>query len=138
MKASLLIHKDEKRIKIDFPYNNDISFKLRQIPDAKWSKTHRAWHIPYSKASFELLKKLFPDVEYPKKVEGIKNEEVENIPKPEEHSEKKIKTPYQKATGVSILVSEKALLLNCQKMIWIPSLFFLCDLADGMLNNFVG
>jgi hypothetical protein len=72
MKASLLIHKDGKRIKIDFPYNNDISYKLRQIPDAKWSKTHRAWHIPYTKSSFELLKNLFPDVEYPKKVTGIK------------------------------------------------------------------
>lgn len=115
MKASLLIHKDEKRIKIDFPYNNDISFKLRQIPDAKWSKTHRAWHIPYSKASFELLKNLFPDIEYPKKVEGIKNEEVENIPKPEEHSEKKIKTPYQKATGVSILVFGKSIAVKLPK-----------------------
>lgn len=74
MKASLLLHKDEKRIKIDFPYNNDIASKLRQIHDAKWSKTHRAWHIPYTKTAFDLLKNLFPDIEYPQKVSGIKNE----------------------------------------------------------------
>lgn len=115
MKASLLIHKDEKRIKIDFPYNNDHTAKLRQIPDAKWSKTHSAWHIPYTKSSFELLKKLFPDVEYPKKVTGIKNEEVENIPKPIEPSEEKIQTTFQKTSSVSILVFGRSIAVKLPK-----------------------
>src|ERR1035437_525196 len=115
MKASLLIHKDEKRIKIDFPYNNDISSKLRQIPDAKWSKTHRAWHIPYTKPAFELLKKIFPDVEYPKKVTSIKNEEVEIIPVPAEPTEKKIQTTYQKTTGVSILIFGRSIAVKLPK-----------------------
>ncbi len=115
MEASLLIHKDEKRIKIDFPYNNDISSKLRQIPDAKWSKTHRAWHIPYSKTSFELLKKLFPDVEYPKKVTSIKNEEIEHIPKPVEQPEKINQTAFQKTSSVSILVFGRSIAVKLPK-----------------------
>ena len=115
MKASLLIHKDGKRIKIDFPYNNDISFKLRQIPDAKWSKTHRAWHIPYTKPSFELLKKLFPDVEYPKKVTGIKTEEVESRPLPIPPTEKKIQTKFQKTAGVSIMVFGRSIAVKLPK-----------------------
>ena len=115
MKASLLIHKDEKRIKIDFPYNNDATAKLRQIPDAKWSKTHSAWHIPYTKSAFDKLKNLFPDVEYPKKVTGIKNEEVEKIPKPLEPSEKKIQTAFQKTIDVSILVFGRSIAVKLPK-----------------------
>lgn len=86
MKASLLIHKDEKRIKIDFPFNNDITTKLRKIPDAKWSKTNHSWHIPYTKSAFELLKNLFPEVEYPQKISGIKNEKI-NPPPPSQSEE---------------------------------------------------
>jgi len=41
-----------------------MTLKLKQIPDAKWSKTMSAWHIPYTKEAFKQLKELFPDVEY--------------------------------------------------------------------------
>lgn len=73
MKASKIVHNNETRIKVEFPYNQQIALKLKQITDAKWSKTHNAWHIPYTKQAFELLKSLFPDIEYPKKVSSIKN-----------------------------------------------------------------
>lgn len=68
MKATKIIHKGEERIKVDFPYNQDIASKLRQINGAKWSATYKAWHIPSTKADFEQLKNLFPEIVYPKKV----------------------------------------------------------------------
>ncbi len=63
MKASKIVHKEEERIKIDFPFNQEMASKIRQIPDARWSRTHGAWHIPYSKAAFVLLKSIFPEIE---------------------------------------------------------------------------
>jgi integrase/recombinase XerD len=62
MKASKLIHKNEERIKVDFPYNKEIISKLKQIADLKWSKTHKAWHIPDNKECLADLLRLFPDV----------------------------------------------------------------------------
>lgn len=64
MKASKIIHRNEDRIRVEFPYNQELVSKLRQIPDARWSKTMGAWHVPYTKEAFEQLKLLFPDVEY--------------------------------------------------------------------------
>ncbi len=64
MKVSKVIHRSESRIRVDFPYNPAISSQLKQIPDARWSKTMCAWHIPYSKEAFDQLKALFPDLEY--------------------------------------------------------------------------
>ena len=65
MHAEPIIHKGSKRIKIDFPYNNEIAQKLRAIPDCHWSRTYKAWHIPYTKEAFKQLKTLFPDINYP-------------------------------------------------------------------------
>lgn len=59
---SKITHKDELRIKIDIPYNTETAIKVRQITDARWSKTLRSWHIPYNKESYQQLKTLFPDI----------------------------------------------------------------------------
>lgn len=63
IKATKIIHKEQFRIKVDLPYNRECTARIRQIEDAKWSATHRAWHIPYTKQAFGKLKILFPDVE---------------------------------------------------------------------------
>ncbi|UKJ06953.1 tyrosine-type recombinase/integrase [Solitalea lacus] len=60
MKISKLYHRGEYRIKITFPYNNEFLEKLKIIEDARWSQTHRAWHIPYTKAAYKQLLALFP------------------------------------------------------------------------------
>ena len=65
MKATKIIHRNETRIRVDFPYNAEMVSKLRQIPDARWSKSHKAWHVPYSKEAFEQLKDLFPEIIVP-------------------------------------------------------------------------
>lgn len=62
IRASKIIHREQERIKVDFPYNQSFVALLRQIEDARWSKTHRAWHIPYKKETFAKLKSLFPSI----------------------------------------------------------------------------
>jgi len=64
MNISKITHRHELRIRVDFPYNTDTVARLKQIPDTKWSKTLKTWHVPYTKEVFEQLKTLFPDVEY--------------------------------------------------------------------------
>ena len=65
MKASKIVHKREERIKIDFPFNEETVSKIRQIPDARWSRTLGAWHIPSGKDTYNQLIRLFPDIEIP-------------------------------------------------------------------------
>jgi hypothetical protein len=66
MKAEKLLHRGAARIKIDFPFNQEIAGELRKIPDCKWSQSHRVWHIPYTKDAFRMLKALFPKIEFVK------------------------------------------------------------------------
>ena len=79
MRATKIIHRGESRIKVDFPYNQEIAALIKQIPDAKWSRTYGAWHIPYSSAAFNQLKTLFPEIQYPNKLSPDKNETVKDI-----------------------------------------------------------
>ena len=64
MKASKITHRNEIRIRVDFPYSSELVSKLRQIADARWSKTMGAWHVPYTSEAFGQLKALFPEIEY--------------------------------------------------------------------------
>jgi len=112
MKATKINHKNEYRIKVDFPYDRQNVQKLRQIPDAKWSESKNSWHIPYSKPAFELLKSLFPEVEYIKRnaTEPSLNLETDAISNTSSSTETEIKkiapetSNYIKHTDVSILV----------------------------------
>lgn len=64
MKISKITHRNEHRIRVDFPYNAQTTALLRQIPGTQWSRTLNCWHIPYTKEAFAQLKSLFPEVEY--------------------------------------------------------------------------
>ena len=44
MKASKIEYNQEKRIKVEFPHNQEITLLLKQIPGTKWSQTIKAWH----------------------------------------------------------------------------------------------
>lgn len=63
MKVSKVNHKGELRIRIDMPYDHEKSAKLKSIGGARWSRTMRAWHIPYTQGAFGQLRSLFPDLE---------------------------------------------------------------------------
>jgi integrase/recombinase XerD len=66
MIAEKIKHKGETRIKVSFPINDQLTTKLRTIAGCRWSQTHKAWHLPYSKEVFASLKTLFPDLSYRK------------------------------------------------------------------------
>lgn len=80
MKISKVVHKEQNRIKVDFPYNQHFTAIIKQIKDARWSQKLRAWHIPDEKHSFYKLKALFPDISF--------EEEHENKPTISKASEK--------------------------------------------------
>ena len=63
MNISKVSHKGNSRILVKFEYDKIAIDKLRQIPETKWSKTLKAWHIPYTKEAFKLLKIQFPLLE---------------------------------------------------------------------------
>lgn len=63
MKASKVVHRNDARIRVDFPYNTAIAQKIREIADARWSKTLKTWHIPYTSEAFNQLRTLFPEIE---------------------------------------------------------------------------
>jgi len=64
MKVTKIIHRNKTRIRVDFSYDAELVSKLKQITDARWSKTMGAWHVPYTKEAFFQLKELFPELEY--------------------------------------------------------------------------
>ncbi len=66
MKASRIILNNETRIQIDFPYNKEIASQIKQLSDARWSNTIKAWHIPYTKEAFDALMIMFPNIEIEK------------------------------------------------------------------------
>ena len=59
MNTERITHKSEARIRIDFPYNQEIASRMRQINDARWSNSLRAWHIPDTPEVICQLKILF-------------------------------------------------------------------------------
>jgi integrase/recombinase XerD len=44
-------HRGEKRILVQFAYDKALVAKLRKKTDARWSKTHKAWHIADTEAN---------------------------------------------------------------------------------------
>jgi hypothetical protein len=63
--AERVIHDGESRVAIRFPYDKDLIPIVKGLPDARWSKTLKAWHIPYGRSSFEQLRNLLPGIRYP-------------------------------------------------------------------------
>ncbi|MRX47826.1 site-specific tyrosine recombinase/integron integrase [Pedobacter puniceum] len=45
-KAEIKTHKGQKRVVVYFDYNSSAIERLKQLEDAKWSKTLSAWHLP--------------------------------------------------------------------------------------------
>jgi site-specific recombinase XerD len=105
MKAVKIEHKGEKRIKIDFPYNQEIAALLKQIKGAQWSRTNKSWHIPYTQVAFSQLKNLFPNIEYPNKKNELDYIEVE----------KDDLIPSEVEKNISIHITAKRIILKLPK-----------------------
>lgn len=61
MQISKIYHRDEWRICLQVDYDEKIVAKIRQLTNAKWSRTLRAWHVPYSSEAYKELTILFPE-----------------------------------------------------------------------------
>ncbi len=97
MKAEIIVHREQQRIKLDFPYNTRISNTLKQIEGAAWSKTYRAWHIPNNQKCISHLLDLFPEVELPER--SIKEEAIQsNTISESKTAEKEIKSDRNRIT----------------------------------------
>lgn len=57
-----IAHRNQERIRVDLPNNQELNSRIRQIDDAKWSKTLKSWHVPYTREAFEHLKRMFPEI----------------------------------------------------------------------------
>ncbi|MBN2521685.1 MAG: site-specific integrase [Bacteroidales bacterium] len=64
-------HRGEQRLKIIFPYNEQLIDKVRSIPGCRWSATMHCWHVPDNQTS----KRLLTD-------SALNNEKPENNSKP--------------------------------------------------------
>jgi len=42
----LITHKGVPRIKVYFEFNSEWNKRIKQVPDARWSKILKSWHIP--------------------------------------------------------------------------------------------
>jgi integrase/recombinase XerD len=59
--VSKINYKGSDRIRIEMPYNAEITGIIKQIPDAKWSMTLQSWTIPCTKEAYLQLKHFFSD-----------------------------------------------------------------------------
>jgi site-specific recombinase XerD len=110
MKASKIEMGGEKRIKVEFPYNQETASIIKKIPDAKWSSNLKAWHIPYRNKEFGQLKRLFPELEYPNKVadEKVNNPALTHL-NPETNYKK------EENKNVSVQVIGRSIILKLPK-----------------------
>ncbi|MDO9254732.1 MAG: site-specific integrase [Bacteroidales bacterium] len=63
IKILKIYHRDQHRLKLEFPYNTEMMALVRNVEGAAWSKTHKAWHIPDTKEAYAQLLAHFPDIE---------------------------------------------------------------------------
>lgn len=112
MKASSVIHKNEKRIKVELPNSKGTTQKIRQIADARWSATLKSWHIPYTKEAFEQLKNIFPGIEIIKSDSAATTQE--KTIKPIENSAQNFEAVGIKR-AVSIEISGRKIILKFPK-----------------------
>lgn len=68
MVLSRIFHDGENRIKLEFGFDREKILRLRQIVAARWSNTHKAWHVPYKKEVFEVIMREFPEASFVKDV----------------------------------------------------------------------
>jgi integrase/recombinase XerD len=98
MKASKITHKDEIRIRVDFPYQKEFVISIKKIPGYKWSNSLKTWHIPYTKSAFDQLKAMFPDLEYERvEQQQIQMETFSKIPELKQEAEMPIMLQVEKS-----------------------------------------
>lgn len=62
IKLDKAIHHGEEVVLIQFPYDNKLGNEARKIKNIRWSKSLKAWHVPYSIAALNEIKTIFDPV----------------------------------------------------------------------------
>lgn len=50
-----LDHRDARRLALRFPFDPELIAVVRNLPESRWSRTHRCWHIPSTEEAYRLL-----------------------------------------------------------------------------------
>lgn len=58
IKAQKIRHRDQDRLLLLFDYNMSLVEKIKTIPGRQYSKTYKAWHVPYHNDSVVMIKNL--------------------------------------------------------------------------------
>lgn len=48
IKLDKTIHRGEEVVLIQFPYDSKLGEEVKKIKNFRWSKSLKAWHVPYS------------------------------------------------------------------------------------------
>ena len=82
IKTEIIVHREQERIKLDFPFDAAIADKIKKIEGAAWSKTLKAWHIPHDESAVNHLEELFPGISLPSRHLNITNSGQDNDVQP--------------------------------------------------------
>ncbi len=150
MKASKITHKQENRIRVDFPYQQEVVKSIKQISGSRWSNSLKTWHIPYTKLAFEQLTTMFPDLQFDKSDQQqnqseivspsheIKQEvEFPNKPREKMNDTSNVKLEIEKITAVKTLCRDAVRLEFTPKTIYIKMPKNETDIAFIRTFNFV-
>lgn len=62
IKLDKAIHRGEEVVLIQFPYDNKLGEEAKKIKNIRWSKSLKAWHVPYSIAVLNEIKIIFNSI----------------------------------------------------------------------------
>jgi integrase/recombinase XerD len=64
------IHKEEKRLRLLFSYDEELIDRVQSIPDCRWSETMHCWHIPDVSDHINSLKRKGIQIQYAEQKPG--------------------------------------------------------------------
>ena len=111
MKTSKIDYRGQDRLKVEFPFNDAIADKIRQITGSVWSRSLRAWLVPYTSDAMDAFKSHFPEVE----LSDLKKEE-------SAISNQNLQPPIPSISSVSMqlaMPSNEIILEIFPKQIWV-------------------
>jgi integrase/recombinase XerD len=59
---SKIIHRDAEVVTLSFGWNDAILGVIKTLPKLKWSKTHKAWYLPYSQTVTKTLHDILANI----------------------------------------------------------------------------
>ena len=61
IRVSRILHRQQRRIFLHFEHDKALNQFFKSLPGARWSRTHKCWHIPDSKTILQDIQKQVPD-----------------------------------------------------------------------------